>query len=237
MRLLPKQEIQVKKAQEKRVEVDEGLKLARRVDNLREIVAQEEASLASFRSSTLKNIAAEVKKAEDERVSVVAEVEKLRSELEQGTKALDQRKIELDTYQESLEKLEITLTQRVSALKTLASKIKERSKETNEYHNRILYAHKVMQEMNKDVSAKHEEAHSTLEQVRSVYDRITALTVAVEMDLRTRDIEFASQERDLTIKTEDTARKQKQLEIREVQLLDREQTLEREFNRLKKKYG
>ena len=71
IKLLTKQEINLRKANEKRLEIEEGRKLASRVDNLRELVAQEEASLASFRAKTVANIGAEIKKLEQEKQTVL----------------------------------------------------------------------------------------------------------------------------------------------------------------------
>ena len=61
MKLLKKSEINTLKAQERKAEIDQGLKLSRRVDVLRETAAQEEASLEAFRRSSIKAINEEIK--------------------------------------------------------------------------------------------------------------------------------------------------------------------------------
>jgi len=234
MRLLPKSEINVRQAQQKRAEIDEGVKLANRVDNLREIAAQEEASLSSFRNTTLKAIGEEVKKAEEERNVILKEVVDLRKELSEGTKQLDTRKDELDSYQKSLERLESDLTSRVSALKTLASKLKDQSKQTKEYNDRLIYAHKAIGEVRKEVESSHEQAKSVLSQAIKRHDSIVSLADKAEQDIQTRDIAVAYKERDLTIRAGHLNHRAEALRIREIQLIDREQTLEREIKRLKK---
>lgn len=234
MRLLPKQEVNIRQAQQKKAEIDEGLKLARRIDSLREIAAQEEASLASFRSSTLKAIQEDIKKLENERNAVKKEVDDLRKELKEGTKRLDVRENELKEHAESLKKLETTLNSRVQALKTLATKLKEQSKQSTDYYNRLLYAHKVINEIRKETEATYAEAKSFTDLSKQQYADIVRMSEAVELDLRTRDIAVASKERDLTIREERIAKTADDLRKKAILLEDREQTLERELARLKK---
>lgn len=56
MKLLAKSDIQKAKSIERQQLVNEGLKLAKRVDDLREVVAEEEQTLENFRRETLKEI-------------------------------------------------------------------------------------------------------------------------------------------------------------------------------------
>ncbi len=60
IRLLPKSEIDRAKALDRQREIDEGKKLATRVDGLRQTHAKEEAELQSFRSKTLAQIQLEI---------------------------------------------------------------------------------------------------------------------------------------------------------------------------------
>lgn len=89
LRLLPKEEIQKKKADEKFREIQEGLKLAKRVDSLREIQSQEEASLAEFRKKTLESIHEETTAKAKERDSLISEVETLEKRKEEALQPLE----------------------------------------------------------------------------------------------------------------------------------------------------
>lgn len=234
MRLLPKQEVNLRQAQQKKAEIDEGLKLARRIDSLREIAAQEEASLASFRSSTLKTIQEDIKKVENERNAVKKEVSDLRKELEEGTHRLDEREKQLTEYSESLQNLEITLNNRVQGLKTLAAKLKDQSKQSSDYYNRILFAYKIITEVRRETESTYTEAKTYSELATKRYDEVKNLSDAVEQELRIRDIAVASKERDLTIREERLAKTADELRKKAILLEDREQTLERELVRIKK---
>lgn len=60
MKLLSKNEVQGLQTKERGVEIGEGLKLARKIDVLRETAAKEESNLAKFRMETLRIIRGEI---------------------------------------------------------------------------------------------------------------------------------------------------------------------------------
>lgn len=53
MKLLPKNEVDLKKAEERKGSVDEGVKLARKIDALREAASDEETRFSKFRIASL----------------------------------------------------------------------------------------------------------------------------------------------------------------------------------------
>lgn len=60
MKLLKKEDIQQDYALERKLQIDEGMKLANRIDGLRKTLAAEEQRLKTFREGTLKAIHAEI---------------------------------------------------------------------------------------------------------------------------------------------------------------------------------
>lgn len=81
MRLLPKSEVDKAKALDRQREIEEGKKLATRVDTLRDTHAKEEAELQSFRSKTLAQIQIEVNGEIERLEDVKREVNEKRQEL------------------------------------------------------------------------------------------------------------------------------------------------------------
>lgn len=234
IKLLPKHEINRLQAQEKRQTVEEGLKLANRVENLREIAAKEEASLASFRASTLKAIQKEITEATTERDGLLSQVNILRKELEVGHSGLDVRQRGLEIKESDLLERETTLEKRILALETLVNEVGKREKNSEMTLKRLQNAWQILTEMGQDVLTVYNEAKVALTVSYGKVDTIQGLVKAVEAELKTRDIEVASRERDVTIKEERLDQTAKLLRERELQLIDREQTLEREIKRLKK---
>lgn len=60
MKLLTKEDLQEKKSFERKKEIDEGVKLAKKVDTLRELSVVEQANLTKFRDETLNSIKNEI---------------------------------------------------------------------------------------------------------------------------------------------------------------------------------
>lgn len=236
IKLLPKQEITRLQAEEKRVAVAEGMKLARRVDNLREVAAQEEASLASFRSATLKAIKSETDVAKKERDTVLQEVKVLREELQEGTQVLDEREKALIERENLVKDRETELEKRIFALNTLTEKVRKEEKEAQHATSKLKNIWDILVKMGDDIKSVYGEAQSYLEGAIDKATQIALLFQEVDKELKHRDIEVASRERDVIIKEERVQRTFKELHEREVQLRDRELTLEREIKRVKK-YG
>jgi hypothetical protein len=88
MKLLEKNEISKIKGIERKMEIDEGIKLAKRVDTLRELSAKEQTSLSKFRDESLKQIRIEIDSLITERNNLILE----NKELEKKNNAL-RRKI------------------------------------------------------------------------------------------------------------------------------------------------
>lgn len=60
MKLLKKEDIQQDYALERKLQIDEGMNLAKKIDFLRKSYAEEEQKLKAFRDSSLKAIQAEI---------------------------------------------------------------------------------------------------------------------------------------------------------------------------------
>lgn len=89
MKLLSKNEVQDLKQQERGVEVREGVKLARKIDVLRETASKEETNLAKFRIETLKIIQAEILEWTTKRDALKLEVNELIVEIKRLQLAIE----------------------------------------------------------------------------------------------------------------------------------------------------
>lgn len=89
MRLLSKNEIVLKKGDERKLEIEEGAKLARKIDVLRETAAKEEANLAKFREANLRNIRIELDKLAQDKASLLEEVKSLKAQRHELLAPLD----------------------------------------------------------------------------------------------------------------------------------------------------
>lgn len=67
MKLLPKKEIDTQKAKERKMQIDEGMALAKSVDKLREAKLNEEKSLREWREGNIKKVRYEIDQFIEER--------------------------------------------------------------------------------------------------------------------------------------------------------------------------
>lgn len=92
IRLLKKSEIDKIKSQERKRELDSGLTLAKRIDSLREIHAEEEKSLLNFRNKTVAEIQKEINKKIQERDSISLQVNEKKELLQELIQKINKTK-------------------------------------------------------------------------------------------------------------------------------------------------
>lgn len=88
MKLLSQTEVNKLKGNERKQLIDEGVKLAKKVDLLRETSAKEEANLAKFRTESLRTLREEIEVLVREKLSLCEELKGLREEKERLKKII-----------------------------------------------------------------------------------------------------------------------------------------------------
>jgi molecular chaperone DnaK (HSP70) len=83
MRPLPKQrEVDILKVKERQAEIEQGVALARKIDQLRTLLSKEEANLTKFRDETVKEVLSQIKELIIKRDNLIQEIEKLKNGLD-----------------------------------------------------------------------------------------------------------------------------------------------------------
>jgi hypothetical protein len=234
IKLLSKQEINQKQALQRHNEIEEGRKLAKRVDNLREIAVQEEASLASFRAATLKSIDADIKKATKEHGEILTQVKELRSELETGFSELKKAERVVQLKENDLISREKQIEERVNLVKEKELQVKKDFEENITISSRLEYANNRLQKINEEADEKIQLANDMFADAEFRKIQADRLYQRVTEELHHKDITIASKERDLIIRAGHLDERTEALRVKELNLIDREQTLEREYARIKK---
>lgn len=236
MRLLDKLQINLSKAVERKLEVDEGRKLAERVDALRELSATEAANLERFRGESLAQAKADIGVLVAEKGSLLGEVERLRSDRDFLLKPVDLREMELDGRKEALDERERGLL----AEKSLVIKLEDKAKEA---FSRASVALKAAENREDDAktdqqaaAASRKSAGGLMRESQKWLDKAKEEARQVLEDVDRRDAAMAVRERELLMRQEGLAREQQALSLRERAIIDREETLEREIIRLSKKH-
>jgi hypothetical protein len=234
LKLLDKRDVAQLKARERALEVSEGMKLAQRVDALRETQAEEEASLANFRMRTIEAINNETKALEDKKNILQLEVDALESRKVQALlpltakeNALREQAKQLDEASDAMKSVEAVLRAERAALESDKAVVAGRER---------------------DIAQMQERTSTLLSGAAEIHDDNEARRVALnarERDITNQDkaleskkekMEKLLEEReDNVVKAEEKLRKeQKKLEDDFRRLESREGTLERSITRLKK---
>lgn len=233
MRLLPKSEIDKHKANERQAEIAEGVKLAKRVDKLRETVVNEEQALKTFRVQTLEVIGEEIKANTVKRDALRTEVKDLEERRAIALEPLDAKEAELKgregnilireagiaTKEKTLHEVQLDLDKR-------ARDVVAKETQTAHLHEDAKLLHKNTAILNGDAERKHREAESVLSQARRDASVITENSIQREAWVQAREVAVQ--------KKEDELRAQELQIAKEWTLLrDRQDLLERNI----KQYG
>lgn len=235
MKLLAKSEVAKAKAADRQREVAEGLKLAGRVDSLREVAAHEEASLAKFRRETIEVIHAEIVAETYKRDLLIGEVSVLEDRKREALKPLDDQREELRQIEaknvawvDDLFEREVAVIVRdgvLSEREVVLQKLEEKARYTQEDAERRQAEAAIMETM---AGTKNMEASEILRKAHAEAE--TLVSNAMERE------EWVTQREDAVFLKEEELR-EKEIELAKdwSRLKDREATLERNIKRTKSK--
>lgn len=170
MKLLSKQEVSKQKALESKIEIDEGLKLAKKIDYLREQAPKEEINLKKFRDETLKQIKSEIDSLISEKNSLGVEIslkrkEKLNLEAPLNLKELETEKKELKLLKDQLLEKETALISReiiVQGFYERELKIIEKEKEVQTYLAEAQKSYQKIEDLKFDIERKKKESETEI---------------------------------------------------------------------------
>lgn len=233
-RLLSKREVDAQKARERHREIEEGKKLAGRVDGLRELASSEESGLEEFRIKQLTAIQAELGPKIQELAEVNSEIARKKTIRDQESVPIEEKWAEIRSAEAASRKEQEELTQRDAQLKLAIAANIEREHQNEAEHQRALAEHQRATEMLVQSAKVHDEARQTLKDAQEK-DRVvnTALTLR-EKEVRARE-ESAVHVQEIQSKLGKRLETYEQnLFKKELQLRDREKTLERNISRNEK---
>lgn len=234
LKLLNKSDIDKTKAAERQREIEEGLKLAKRVDNLREVVAREDSALSKFRSETLSTIQTEIEDFTEKKDLLYAEVQVLEGIKAIGLHSVQEKRKELEDFKKELDERKNTLESEAGALSEREAQIQASERElhvkqtdTDAMHKRISELYVSADTLNNEAERKHLLASQVL--------------IKAEAEAGSKNENVTQREAWVTGREEVVLQKEEELRTKELKLAedwsllkDREKTLEREIKRIKK---
>lgn len=221
MRLLKKSEIDQIKAKDRQLEINEGLKIAKRVDALREVAAEEERSLTNFRIKTISLINEEINVEIFKRDSLKNEIK----QLEESNSILKDKRIKLEApldLQEAWEEIKAS----ESVIDDVKKIQDDRDREYSENNKKLqLDQKRVMNE------------HDNLQESMKIYSEKIKYASEAVIDVNKKKIEFEqyeklknkqifSKESDINNREELSKIKENMLDKKEIELTNKEKFLE-----------
>lgn len=234
IRLLQKSEIDKAKATDRKREIDEGVKLAKRVDSLREVQAQEEAALEKFRVATLSKIHDEIKKVSDEKGQLEQEVSILKREREEALRPITQELRELDLRRQRDDSLRISLNAEKDDLDLRRVRADERERSIEVRERESIVAHAESLRLHKEAIEKHSDAKWFLDDAQKIREVASREKKEVEEEAFDRLLEVSARERSCQIIEANLHDREEEITKEQIRLADMRQTLERAFTRIKK---
>ncbi len=213
-------------------EIDEGAKLAKRVDSLRELSATEEKNLLTFREQAMETVRAELKPLHQEKAVLLQEIRELAVQKKLLQVPLDEKWEEITKAQKICDDWEQELTVRESAATHLEDDNKLRSATLKKRNVTITEKEALVQEIVYTATKMLADAKEVLAESRNEAQHAKMHAEVTLSALAERETALAVRERDVQIGKENNAKVRKANIEAHIQLADREATLERALKRI-----
>ncbi len=234
MKLLRKPEIIALKEREKAREIVEGVKVARKVDELRELQANTEKKLSDFRDSSLRVIQGQIETLGVQRDHLVAEVSSLQKKLDAMLPGMETKREELYKKEKELTELSNYLNERDENIRFAEIDILEVKKELSD----SLLRQQTNELVSKRASLKAEEAKagalSSLSRAKITLENTEKEKQKIEVEIAEKQAKINFQVKELNEKAKELDEERKKLEQEKVKLAYRNAMLNRTLERLKK---
>lgn len=232
IRLLDKKELAQQRSNERKLEIEEGVKLARKVDALRETVAVEEVKLSKFKTETTSQVKAEIDALIIEKGLIETEVTLLRKERIDLQKPLDAEWEKLRAKEKIVQNLSEIIEGKLDLIDQLEQKLDEREASIKVEEEKIDDAKKTLEKEARDSAKNLERSQNMLKEAFVEKQSIDTFSNNKELDFLRREGGIATRERNLDMRAQSLDKREKSLNDREIRLQDREQTLLRNEKRL-----
>lgn len=233
MRLLPKSEMAQRKNDARKQEIDEGIRIAKRVDAVRETLLNEEQSLEKFRRETVALIHQQIIDERKVLKSLQAKVKNLTVKREQLLIPLDKEWAEIQQVKEQIESEQKEIEKSWLAISKQEKTYNKLIQEATDSLVKTLQYEEYSRTNLKEVSDMNIIARQDAEESQKIKERTYALHDAMVKELKQRDSQLASRERDCILKESKLLEKESALENGWKLLEDRKAMFERTINRLK----
>ena len=234
IKLLPKSLLQEQKAREKMREIQEGVKLASRVDGLRETYSKVEQDLEKYRVSTLEAIGEEIKDLDNKKNASLNEIKVMQRKYDHMMLEISTERTALAKFEKSLKTWENKLEKREENLELMELKVMEAKKKTElslsvQQDNERITANLFIQADKAEIKTHNRHSKSL--------GRLGKWRIRINKTQKQRsvceNIIFLQKEKELSNMELKLIADKKALEVEKVQVADQRATIARAMQRLK----
>lgn len=233
MKLLDKKSLSQQKANERKLEVEEGAKLARKVDALRETASKEELNLAKFRIEYIKTIQTEMSELIERRDSLRSTVDSLEERRKELLKPIDSELGKLKEKREELESLDHVIRETLAKLAKKEDELHAKETELGLLERKVLIKDgevNINLEQSKVIKT---EAEQRLHDVKGIESDTNTRIDRKIRELEEREASIAVRERTIDNYRQMLDARNLELNNKERLINDKYETLQRTIKRLK----
>lgn len=233
IKLLPKSEIANLKAKDQEREIKEGIKIATRVDGLRELQSKTEQDLERYRTVTLERIGEEIKSLNSKKEELLGNISQLQGKYDAMLPEMATKRTELAQFEKSLNGWERKLEKREENASLMEIDVMEALEKAEGSRIRNEDNERISRNLLVQSNEKKEESEKTLKTVRKIQDQVYADKKNIEEALNLRELSIQTKENELSSKELSLINEKKEFEKEKIKVLDRQATLDRSLARLK----
>jgi len=233
MKLLDKKTIVAEKAVERKQEIDEGIKLARKIDKLRETSSQEEVKLGKFRDASLKQIKGEIINLSSQQQVLINNIAVLQEEKRVLLIPLDEKRIELLEREQQLDDTSNRIDEEIRLLNQQKGELDNRSKEVRLDEERTHQSKMEIESNHRESDKNKTHSLDILTKTRQIEKETLASLETIRQNLVVTENDLLVRERDLKLRQKAVSKDESRLVEFEKQVNDKYQTLLRTIKRLK----
>lgn len=234
MKLQNKKIIQAEATKERKTQIDEGVKIATKVDELRRVHAEEERSLYEFRDKSIETLKKDIGPLLNQKENLLEEIKELQDRkqvlldipIEASLKEMEERKAKISEIEEGLKnRLEYLLSKNLE--------IDLRFKELVKAEDKLSRDKDLIENTRSKIVVVNAETEKILNQAQSKIAEIMEYEKTMKTQFKLEDAKIINRSTDLDNRENSLNKREKELNEKEKFINDKYATLERTVNRIK----
>lgn len=231
MRLLERHEVNEKRTIERRLEIEDGMRLAKKVDDLRKLRTAEEQALETFRTKTVSEVTEEIKTLVSQKSILAQEVLDLRRTRAELMVPLDAEWSRVNAEHLRLVGISDSLFDKQKALDDADALLQRKKSELSSREDEIMMKIAYLENLKSECEAASLEAEALIARSESAERSHRAFVESKSAHLHAREESVANAERSVNDRRIAQDARELELNARESAISDRYETLQRINNR------